>query len=126
MMTEIVFGDARMRDPFLAHFSPRWKGNLPEKAKQVCAGIPVKYMLVLKRNALPCLSGMSVIQMTHCPITASALCARHRAVFGGWQWGFFKLLCLKRFPLEGRRKPVIWLQRHPLIYPIFLSHFSVK
>jgi hypothetical protein len=41
-------------------------------------------------------------------------------VFGGEQQSFFKLLCSNPLALEGRRKPVNWLQRHPLIYPIFL------
>jgi len=36
------------------------------------------------------------------------------------------LLCSIPLFLEGRRKPVTWLQRHPLIYPIFLPHPSPK
>ena len=49
---------------------------------------------------------------------------RCRVVFDGEQQSFLKLLCSVPLSLEGRRKPVNWLQRHPLIYPIFLTSFG--
>ena len=63
---------------------------------------------------------MQTDQLTAC-ITASPWPTRHRVVFGGSDRVFLNPLLLA-LALEGRREPVTWLQRHPLIYPIFGPH----
>jgi hypothetical protein len=92
--------------PFYKSLSLKYTRFLLYKTKQVCVGIPVKCIPTLKKAALPYANRHDLLPDTTALTLSCSLPGSFRTVLA----------------LEGRRKPVIGLQRHPLIYPIFRPH----
>jgi hypothetical protein len=87
-------------------------------------GIPVLILTVLNKNALPI---TTQAKDTDLPVHYGHLVPRVAVWFSVLNNRvFFKLLCSYPLALEGRRKPVNWLQRHPLIYPIFSTSLVMR